>query len=72
MFVCVHTYTHTKKVCIWNYFCGDNFLIVSVAFVGDNLSLYGFQKLHIEAVITTFINCYFWDFCNALKNTELY
>lgn len=42
------------------------FLIVPVVFVGDRLSIYGFQKLYIEAVIIMFINCYFWAFCNAL------
>lgn len=49
-----------------NDFFGDNCLIVSVVSVGGSLSMYSFQKLHIEAVINTFNNCYFWAFCNAL------
>lgn len=53
-------------MCLGNYFFGDNCLIVSVVSVGDSLSTYSFQKLHDEAVMNMFNNCYFWAFCNAL------
>lgn len=49
-----------------NYFFGDDCLIVSVVSVSDSLSIYGFQKLHIEVVMNMFNNCYFWAFCNVL------
>lgn len=58
------TYTHTRKVCLGNYFCGDNSLIVSVVFAGDSLSVYGLQKLHSEEVMKLL----FLPFCNALNS----
>lgn len=56
----------TRKMFLGNDFFGDNCLIVSVVSVGDSLSIYGFQKLCIEAVTNMGNNCSFWAFCNTL------